>query len=979
VNVHALLGPRVLILALIAAYLLFPAAGMCVDASLTIEPNRERLVLTFDEPVDTYEARRTGQTRVSVSIPDAPRDLAALKAPGQAGSASILKDIRPVDGGFVIETASPGFGFLTLTLDNGRRIAIDLFTDPLGSRWSPGKAQVEQPPTPPEKQQETTQAKTPEPKPEPAPRASAPVRTDTESGQSGRTIDEADAGAKVQVVRRAVERSGPPPDAERGAPGSARGVYRGVVEPSEIIAEAVPPAPAPIADKPMPRGPWEYRGVVDEAGEGAATVTRRFAAEDLPEPAPERPGMVEDAMSLAESEPEPAPAPAPEEQELAEAQEEVPPDVEEMLLGAQVLVTNGEYDKALGQIESLLSMPGVPDDLREEALYTRADILYQVHRDNLADNFDTINGAYEAASNFNLKSQRVPSALLRQGILNLRVGNIPEAKAYFKVIRNNYPNDPNVPLTYYYWGDYYYNQGDYQEAADQFQYLVQVYPDSKFIREASVSLARSLRKLGYDDQAFQIVDFIEKRWPRFYVEYPPFLKLSGDAAFHVADWDKAKDEYWTYFNIDPKGDDADEVLARLGDIYIRTDRQNAAREIYEKAAAEFPDKEGGLIAQMRLAEEGIYDEPSLEDMFTVFERPFNLKPEQIYQKIVDEHPDSELAPLAQVKMGMWHLWNKKYLDALSAVTGFNQKFPYSELKERANEVGLQAFGGVVDQLVAEENYPKIVNLYEDYPFVKENWSGLSPDTKLAVGLSFWKRGDPDQALTIISPLLAGEQVPEYTEMALSLALSIYVDSRRWEEVKSLAETAKEWELEPDFKRELSYALALAHENLGETRQSKEMWLSLGNNMDLSQEQRAYAIYFLAQRALEERDLKAAYEYAQDSLELLLDTGRDEDKILDNLRILIDVAETSSRPRDALIWAKRYEEYLEPGEAGWDALRYRMAGLYKKAGDVGTWREMLENLAERSPTTLYGRMAASDLESHSLEQAAGEFAPAPTLQ
>jgi hypothetical protein len=178
---------------------------------------------------------------------------------------------------------------------------------------------------------------------------------------------------------------------------------------------------------------------------------------------------------------------------------------------------------------------------------------------------------------------------------------------------------------------------------------------------------------------------------------------------------------------------------------------------------------------------------------------------------------------------------------------------------------------------------------------------------------------------------------------------------------------------------MRYALALAHENLGETDKSKEMWLSLGNNMDLDTEQRAYAIYFLAQRALEDKDLKDAYEYAQESLDLLLLSGKDEGKILDNLRILIDVAETSGRPREALDWASRYEAYLEPGETGWDALRYRMAGLYKKAGDVSTWREILGDLAKKSSNTLYGRMASSDLETFSLEQAAGEFAPAPTLQ
>lgn len=1010
-------GPSALAAIILASAMLWPAfasMGLCMDASLSMHPDKERLTFEFDEPVAAYEVVRSSETSLRMTFSGVPGDDAVLETTLDLSGASIAANVGKSGDALIIETSNPKFGFLSLTLDNGRRIVVDLFPDPLGARWSPPDsdplAKSPEKAKPENKAAETTAAdnkatekKMPAARPRTEPKAKPgeakkaagtspePPRTDTETGQSGRKLDKAEAEAKVAVVRRAVEQA-PPPEEKRQAvrwtpSGGARGAFRGVVSPAE-------PGPAPEArldeaDAARPEsegagsGAFQFRASVDPPGD-ARTLrekpVRRFAADELPEPAPERPGLITEAVELAESEPEMEPKPLEQGEKQQQAEEAPALDLEEVLFAAQVAVSNGEYEKALDEIELLLAQPNVPKEMREEAMYTRADILYQLHREDLAGNFDKINGAYESAMNYNLDSERVPSALLRRGILNMRVGNIPEAKAFFKVIRNKYPNDPNVPLTYYYWGDYYFNQGDYQEAADQFQYLVQVYPESKFIREASVSLARSLRKLGYDEQAFQIVDFIEKRWPRFYVEYPPFMKLSGDAAFHVKNWEKAKDEYWTYYNIDPKGDDADIVLARLGDIYVRTDRRNAAREIYEKAAGDFPEKEGGLISKMRLAEEGIYDEPTIEQMFTVFQRPFNLKPEEIYKQIVEDHPESPLAPLAQVKMAMWHLWNKKYLDALSAVMGFNEKFPDSELKERSDEVGLQAYSGVVDQLMAEENYPKIVNLWNDYDFVEEGWEKLSPDTKLAVGLAFWKRGEPDRALKVIAPLIRDEQVPEYSEMALSLALSIYVDEKRWQEVKDLSDIAQEWDITPDYERELSYALALAHENLGELEKSRALWRGLGGNMDLDPAQRAYAVHFLARRALEERKLKLAHQYAEESLSLLLKSGgEDVGKIKDNLRILIDVSETSGRPREALQWSTEYEKYLGPDEEGWGALRYRMAGLYKKAGDLDTWRKILEDLSERRPNSLYGRMADSDLETFSLEQAAGQYAPKPTFQ
>ncbi|BBD07927.1 tetratricopeptide TPR_2 repeat-containing protein [Desulfovibrio ferrophilus] len=648
--------------------------------------------------------------------------------------------------------------------------------------------------------------------------------------------------------------------------------------------------------------------------------------------------------------------------------------LEEVLFAAQSAMGSGNYDGAIQELDTLLRQRKLPEGMREEALYTKADALYAKHKGELEENFDPINGAYEAAVNFNLDSWRVPAALLRRGVINLKVGNTPEAEAFFRILRDKFKGDPNVPLTYYYWGDHHYRNGDYQKAADEFQYLVQVFPDSKFVREASLGLARSLRKLGYDKQAFQIVDYIEKRWPRFYVEFPPFLRLLGDAAFSVEDYDKAKSDYWTYYNIDPNGDESDIILAKLGDIYIKTGRDGAARELYEKAVTDFPDREGGLIAKMRLAEEGVYDEPTVEQMFSIFDRPLNLKPAQIYQQIVEEHPDSPLAPLAQLKMAIWQLWNNKYVDSMAAVMEFENKFPESELRERARSVGVKAFSRIVDQLVQDENFPKIVNLWEDYGFIREKSKELDPSAKLALALSFWKRERPGTALELVLPFMNEEQVPKYSEMAMSLALSIFVDNQAWERVLDVGEGVREWEIGRDYQRELNYAQALAFENLGRFDDSRPLWEALGDDRELDDRQRAYAIFFLARDALDNKQLRKAYDYAGEAYEILLTDGQDTPKVLECLNILIDVTERSGRYRESIKWASEYEKKMGEGNPGLPALRYRVAGLYRKGGNSAKWRSILSDISKKDPGSLYGRMATSDLEMESLEQAARQYSP-----
>ena len=752
----------------------------------------------------------------------------------------------------------------------------------------------------------------------------------------------------VQVRKAPASEPGVPVVRAKVLGPSDRGVPEG--EASFRFHGMVPPPP-PLSAAPEPGEPA-----------GRPQKTAKGILPSLPDIAPSVPAK------------EAAPEEAVEEAAGEGLSEEELQNFQDILLAAQSAIVSGEYDKGLEQLQILLADKKLPKGMREEVLYSKADVLYSKNRGELADHFDAINGAYEKAMNFNLGSERVASALLRRGVLNLRVGNIPEARAYFNLLRTKYKNDINVPQSYYYWGEYYFDNGMYQEAADQFQYLVQVHPESKFVREASVSLARSLRKLGYDKQAFQIVDFIEKRWPRFYIEYPPLLRLLGDAAFAMKKYDKARNDYWTYYNIDPKGDDADIVLARLGDIYVQTEKFSAAKGIYEKAAVEFPDKEGGLVAKMRLAEEGVYDRPTIQEMFSIFDKPFSMGPAQIYNEIVEKYPESGLAPLAQLKLSMWHLWNKKHLDALKAVTDFQNKFPGNDLSARSKQVGLSAFDQIVDGLMEDENHAKVVELWNKYPFVGEGWQDLTPETRLSCGLSFWKKNKSKQALKLVLPFMRERQIPRLSEMALSLGLSIYVENRDWEKVVDLGRAAEEWDVDEDHRRELRYALALAYENLGEFDRSRSLWLALGNDRGLAPQQRAYALFFLAQDALDKRELKTAYDRAQDALSLLLETGEDKVKIRGLLQILMDVAESSGRYREALQWAQRYDGYLPGDDPGRPAFQYRLAGLYKKMTNVGKWRSLLEDLRDRMPGSLYGRMAASDLKTHTLEQAAREYAP-----
>jgi len=774
-----------------------------------------------------------------------------------------------------------------------------------------------------------------EPLPQPVPQAVAqPVMTAEVSGAG-------QAGGSVVPPPSVVPGAPPPaPTAEEAA------TVHVAVEPpaSDQQVQAVQP-PAEQAAEPAPiEGAVPAEGIVP--AEGAAPTGEGGA---------ESPAV--DNATLA-----------------AQAAKE---ELKNQIYEAQTLMFNGNLPEAQEIYEKVLLSPALDEAMREEALYALADIKKQLNNDNLADKFDEISQAYIEAMNANLHSNRVPHALLNLGLLNLKVGNFPEAKAYFKLLQDKYPDDENIPSISYYWGEYYYKKGDYKKAADQFQYLIQTYPEHELVKQAAYYLADALDKTGFYDQAYQIVDYIDKRWPDYYMENPEFLRLAGGVEMRLGKWGEAKNHYFTFYNLNPEAKGSDVVLARLGDIYIRQGEKDAAKQIYEKAVQDYPTSEGGLVAKMRLAEEGIYDDPTLPQMGDVFNRPYNKRPEIVYQDIVKQFPDSPLAPIAQLKLAMWYAFNKQYPEALTAAQDLIEKYPDSALADRARQLGDAVFALAVPGMVDEGLYGRVVRYWETYDFIGKKDTKVNDQTKLGVALSYWKVGQPEKALALLKPYLQPKQVPGVSDKALGMAVNIYLDGLAWKEISDLVTMAKKnWKLDDKQLRQMDYARAMSLQNLGEEGAALPLWAELARDVKVDPALRAYAMYYMAKSAMEQQDLRRVFVYSQEALSLLLQTNGDPEKIKDVVLMSIYATERSGRYGEALKWAREYDRYVKPDNPEWASTRFKLARIYRKAGAMDEWKKLLTDIIEKKPDSLQATLAKSELETYALEQQAQQYAPAP---
>lgn len=660
---------------------------------------------------------------------------------------------------------------------------------------------------------------------------------------------------------------------------------------------------------------------------------------------------------------------------------EPPLDPETALRDVNRKINDGSHAEAISVLDKLLGQHNLSRAQREIALHRKADATFSFFEDDLAANYQAVVDSSTAAVNFNTRSFRNAAAYLRLGYTNLVAGNSYEAAGYFNVLRREYPNYENLPLTYYYWGDYQYAQGNLNEAVEQFRYIVNNFPEHPISRDAALGLSRSYYRMGYFDESFQIMLFVEQRWPSFYLDYPPMLSMLGDVAYRVGDLDKARSSYWLYYNLAPYAEDADMILTRLGDIYSSGKYHSAAIQVYSEAVKRFPSKDGGVISLMRIAEDGVYDNPSLSDMVKVFERPYDQRPAEAYRMIIREYPGSPLVTLAKLKLAMWTLWQKDYITVLDLCSEIVSEAPNSPLADRAREVAMNAFTLLAAEDTNDKRYSRAREVWDRYPILQTQAEFLVPESRLALAVSQWNTGSNTEALATLEPFFYGSKAGEVSEMALFLALNIMTEHYQWEKIEELSRRVELWELTPQAQNQMNYALALAYENMDKSEAAAPLWGGIYAAKLLPPTQMANAAFYLARSAERRRDLESAYYVGQDALARLAGVTQtdpdhaDLEKIKTQLVSLLDIAESSGLLQQALDYARQYLQYVNEDSLDQQSVIYRMARIHKKRGDTADWLRILEDLSGKYPDSVFGKTAKSELVSYRLGSEAARFSNA----
>ncbi|MEG2173578.1 MAG: tetratricopeptide repeat protein [Desulfovibrionaceae bacterium] len=643
-----------------------------------------------------------------------------------------------------------------------------------------------------------------------------------------------------------------------------------------------------------------------------------------------------------------------------------PPEPDKMLAEAEALMDKSQFTEALPILQELKGL-ALSSVLHEKVLYHIADATTAIYAGKALEGFDPITATTSEAMNANLRSTRVPDALFRLGMAHLDVGNIAEAEGYFKALKRRFPHDINVPVAFKNLGLAQVQAGKSAQAVQTLQIILQEYPETSVLREASVGLARALYAENDLDKMAVITDFIDKRWPRYYVQDQTYLTMLAESQVRMNNLENALQLYWLYYNLVPTAKNNDKVLANIGDLYLRTDRLPAAREIFEEILSRYPHSAGAAVALLRLVEQGIHDTPiTLEEMFRVFTLSSTPKPPVIYKELIRDYPKDPRSVVAGLKLAIWQLWNKEYTDAMGAAADFIDAYPEHKDVEQARLVIMRAFEEELKNALAEENYGRILILWNGFPLVRERYGQLDPNMRHALARGYIERGDDEKALELLSEFLKTPKNPVYSDYAFTLFFNKYLQSADWNALLDLGEVVKDWPMSANMRSQLDYALALSSENLGLAEKALPLWQKLAARNDIPLYEQAYATYFLAKDAERRRDIKAAYTYNVDTLDRFqrLQDERsdraDPDRIKEAMGSLMDITEVGNRIPESLEWVERYNQFVPEDSAEYPGLRFREARLYRKLGNNSKAKALLEQIVAKAPESAFGKAAAIEL-------------------
>lgn len=675
---------------------------------------------------------------------------------------------------------------------------------------------------------------------------------------------------------------------------------------------------------------------------------------------PEEPAQIPGEIIYVDEEGNPVPAPL-----------DIPATIQNMRKAYNL----GVYETVFEEAEKLKSL-NLPKNLLEEIFYNRAKAFFVMNNGNLKNVGESFISYAQEALNVNDESTRKPELLANLVATYLELDRPAEARAYTDILYKTYPYSVDTPNAILLLSDYLLQHHEYTLATQYLQILIDKYPDNTYAKNAAMLQIKTLHKLGNLDRTLAMINFIDRRWPKVYLEFPDYLLIKAHVLEEQKQIPDAIAAYWQIYNLNPEDEGSGDILFKIANLYYDLHQNDSAKKVLEQLYQQFPKHKSAPRALLYMGENGRFDDRTkIDDIIAIFNEHNPEYPATYYNKIISEYPDSEEALIATLRLATLKYLEQDYFDAAKlAQSVFDNNIDKFE-SESAAELLHRAFDPLFRLSLSEQNYERTLMLWESFPAVHRYYEPITSEMRLAIAKAYINRDNTAEAEKLLTYFL--DKVPtneiEYQEgiYAYDIFLAHALNKQEWSRVLETNKKIDSWALPEEKENNKKYTTAIAAENLGLEARALPLWQELAANESIPLYQRAYAQYFLARDAERKQNIRAAYQANLDALAMFEDLRNVQspyaspERERESIAAIMDITEIAGRYTEALEWLNRYRNYISENSTDYAGLQLREARLHRKMGDTLRWKSILEDVRRREPESIYGKMASSELNTYEM--------------
>ncbi len=362
----------------------------------------------------------------------------------------------------------------------------------------------------------------------------------------------------------------------------------------------------------------------------------------------------------------------------------------------------------------------VEADMQTSAMYQVADDKYDSCSRNLVLCGPEVIEAYGAAVKAGPRTSRAPAALYRIGNAHWQMGNYNKAERYFRQVISEWPDQPVVSRCWIGLGDIANKRQSYIEAMEDFRTALRAAGDKKDKAAASFELGRELQFLGSNKDALDMLTQCITNDPDFHYNQPEVIRLLGEAEFSLGMFDKAKEHFLRYTNLQQSASDQDMVYAKLAESFLSQGDSTTANKLYGFVGKYYANSQGDVICKIRKAE--LLEKTNLDQALGILDglRSKDLSP--------------TLRKIVYLKQSALNLKKGNLARSLEIVEdvfqGKTEVAPGNDMIDLRDTILVE----LVRKNFASGNFLRVVQLYEKYRQVFD--ASQSPDTLESVAESY---------------------------------------------------------------------------------------------------------------------------------------------------------------------------------------------------------------------------------------------------